>query len=268
MGQLSGGPSLRPVFFTREYVSRGTCSSRVVVVTHERMELVSGVSCGHVSGNPVVHYVGIDPGNHLPLMIALDSRGRHWLTDGTRSTVVYPPMRENSGVGAVSFTYDYSVDGATSLLSTVDPIKTKELPYDSLIHVNWLILAVHRMVQTHPRGTLGIDRAVLDHDPLFASSQLRVKIQGAEKLYLIKRLRPRRRGHFLIEIIARDNEQVMLLAEHTVLGLVLNKTLEVHIGDAEQQAREIMAEVLEFIWECNTDQRNITTNNMGKSNLT
>jgi len=170
-------------------------------------------------------------------------------------------MRENSGVGAVSFAYDYSVDGATSLLSAVDPIKTKELPYDSLIHVNWLILAVYRMVQTHPRGTLGINRAVLDHDPLFASNQLRVKIQGAEKLYLIKRFRPRRRGHFLIEIIARDNEQVMLLAEHTVLGLILNKTLEVRVGAAEQQAREIMAEVLEFIWECNTDQRNIAMNN-------
>jgi hypothetical protein len=170
-------------------------------------------------------------------------------------------MRENSGVGAVSFAYDYSVDGATSLLSAVDPIKTKELPYDSLIHVNWLILAVYRMVQTHPRGTLGINRAVLDHDPLFASNQLRVKIQGAEKLYLIKRLRPRQRGHFLIEIIARDNEQVMLLAEHTVLGLILNKTLEVRVGAAEQQAREIMAEVLEFIWECNTDQRNIAMNN-------
>ena len=229
---------------------------------------MSGVSCGHVSGNPVVHYVGIDPGNRLPLMIALDSRGRHWLTDGTRSTVVYPPMRENTGVGAVSFTYDYSVDGATSLLAAVDPIKTKELPYDSLIHVNWLILAVYRMVQTHPRGTLEIDRAVLDHDPLFASKQLRVKIQGAEKLYLIKRLRPRLRGHFLIEIIARDNEQVMLLAEHTVLGLVLNKTLEVHVGDAEQQAREIMADVLEFIWKCNTDQRNISTDNTSQSGRT
>ena len=225
---------------------------------------MSRVSCGHVSGNPVVHYVGIDPGNHLPMMITLDSRGRHWLTDGTRSTVVYPPMRENTAVGAVSFAYEYSVDGATSLLSAVEPIKTKELPYDSLIYVNWLILAVYCMVQTHPRGTLGINRAVLDHDPLFASNQLRVKIQGAEKLYLIKRLRPRRRGYFLIEIIARDNEQVMLLAEHTVLGLVLNKTLEVHVGAAEQQAREIMAEVLEFIWECNTDQRNIATDNTSR----
>ena len=53
----------------------------------------------------------------------------------------------------------------------------------------------------------------------------------------------------------------MLLAEHTVLGLILNKTLEVRVGAAEQQAREIMAEVLEFIWECNTDQRNIAMNN-------
>jgi hypothetical protein len=100
----------------------------VIVETHERMGLVSAVISGEVSGNPVVHYIGIDPGNHLPLMITLDSRDRHWLTDGTRSTVVYPAVRDNSGVGAVTFTYDYTVDRATSLLSTVEPIKTKELP--------------------------------------------------------------------------------------------------------------------------------------------
>jgi hypothetical protein len=212
--------------------------------------------CGQVSGNPVVHYIGIDPGNHLPLMITLDSRGRHWLTDGTRSTVVYPAVRDNSGVGAVTFTYDYTVDRATSLLSTVEPIKTKELPFNPLIYVNWLLLAVYRMVQTHPRGTLGIDRAVMDHDSLFDSNQLRVKIQGVEKLYLVKRIRPRRRGHFLVEIIARDNEQVMLLAQHTVLGFVLNKSLDVRPGEAELQAREIMDEILDFIWTCNTDARN------------
>ncbi len=212
--------------------------------------------CGQVSGNPVVHYIGIDPGNHLPLMITLDSRGRHWLTDGTRSTVVYPAVRDNSGVGAVTFTYDYTVDRSTSLLSTIEPIKTKELPFNPLIYVNWLLLAVYRMVQSHPRGTLGIDRAVMDHDPLFDSNQLRVKIQGVEKLYLIKRFRPRRRGHFLVEIIARDNEQVMLLAEHTVLGLVLSKSLDVRPGEAELQAREIMDEILDFIWACNNDARN------------
>jgi hypothetical protein len=220
------------------------------------MGLVSAVISGEVSGNPVVHYIGIDPGNHLPLMITLDSRDRHWLTDGTRSTVVYPAIRDNSGVGAATFVYDYTVDRATSLLSTVDPIKTKELPFNPLIYVNWLILAVYRMVQTHPRGTLGIDRSVLDHDSLFGSHQLRVKIQGVEKLYLLKRLRPRRRGHFLIEIIARDNEQVVLLAEHTVLGFVLSKSMEVRPGEAELQAREIMDETLDFIWKCNTDVRN------------
>jgi hypothetical protein len=220
------------------------------------MGLVSAVISGEVSGNPVVHYIGIDPGNHLPLMITLDSRDRHWLTDGTRSTVVYPAVRDNSGVGAATFVYDYTVDRATSLLSTVDPIKTKELPFNPLIYVNWLILAVYRMVQTHPRGTLGIDRSVLDHDSLFGSHQLRVKIQGVEKLYLLKRLRPRRRGHFLIEIIARDNEQVVLLAEHTVLGFVLSKSMEVRPGEAELQAREIMDETLDFIWKCNTDVRN------------
>lgn len=217
---------------------------------------VSEVRCGEVSGNPVVHYVGIDPGNNLPLVITLDSRGRHWLTDGTRSTVVYPAARESSGSGTVSYTFDYTVDRCTSLLSTVDPIKADELPYNSLIHVNWLILALYRMVQTHPFGTLGIARAVMDHDCLFSTHQLRVKIQGVEKLYLVKRLLPRRRGHFLIEIIALDNEKVMLLAEHTVLGLVLNKTIEVDVGSADQQAREIMTEILEFIWECNPDRRN------------
>lgn len=216
---------------------------------------MSEVRCGQVSGNPVVHYIGIDPGNHLPLMIALDSRSRHWLTDGTRSTVVYPTVRDNSGGGAVTFTYDYTVDRATALLSTVDPIKTEELPYNLLIHVNWLILALYRLVQSHPYGTLGIDRTVLDHDCLFNSNQLRVKIQGVNKLYVVKRLLPRRRGHFLIEIIARDNEQVMVVAEHAVLGLVLNRTLEVHIGAAEQQAQEIMADILDFIWECNAARR-------------
>ena len=95
----------------------------------------------------------------------------------------------------------------------------------------------------------------MDHDPLFDSNQLRVKIQGVEKLYLIKRFRPRRRGHFLVEIIARDNEQVMLLAEHTVLGLVLSKSLDVRAGEAELQAREIMDEILDFIWACNSDAR-------------
>jgi hypothetical protein len=223
---------------------------------------VSEDFCGQVSGNPVVHYIGIDPGKHLPLMIALDSRGRHWLTDGTRSTVVYPAVRENSGVGAATCVYDYTVDRATSLLSTVDPIKTKELPFNPLIYVNWLILSVYRMVQTHPRGTLGIERAVMDHDSLFDSNQLRVKIQGVEKLYLIKKLRPRRRGHFLIEVIARDNEQVILLAEHTVLGLVLNKSLDVRPGEAELQAREIMDEILDFIWACNTYVRNDGANRL------
>ena len=85
---------------------------------------------------------------------------------------------------------------------------------------------------------------MLDHDCLFDSNQLRVKIQGVDKLYVVKRLLPRRRGNFLIEIIARDNEQVMIVAEHTILGLVLNKTLEVELGAAETQAKEIMAEIL------------------------
>jgi hypothetical protein len=229
------------------------------------MPPVSEVKCGQVSGNPVVHYIGIDPGNHLPLMITLDSRDRHWLTDGTRSTVVYPTVRNNTGVGAVTFTYDYTVDRATSLLSTVDPIKTEELPYNPLIYVNWLILALYRLVQSHPYGTLGIDRTVLDHDCLFNSNQLRVKIQGVDKLYVVKRLLPRRRGHFLIEIIARDNEQVMLIAEHTILGLVLNKTLEVELGAAEQQAKEIMTEILDFIWECNAERRDTKVDRNSKS---
>ena len=34
--------------------------------------------CGQVSGNPVVHYIGIDPGNHLPLMIAAQALVCDW----------------------------------------------------------------------------------------------------------------------------------------------------------------------------------------------
>ena len=228
-------------------------SGHLVSNCHGRL----GVVHGTVSGNPVEHYVGIDPDRKLPLMICLDARGRHWLTDGTRSTVVYPPRREaaiaGEGIaGEGNFVIDYQVDQAVSLLSTVEAIRGEELPYDALVYVNWLVLAVNLLVAAHPRGTLGIERVVLDRDPTFDSNQLRIKIQGVERLYRVRRFLPRRPGHFMIEVIARENDQVVLLAECRLLGLSHYQEHEVRPGAAQEQAREILEEILEFIWKCNT----------------
>ena len=57
----------------------------------------------------------------------------------------------------------------------------------------------------------------------------------------------------------------MLIAEHTIFGLVLNKTLEVELGAAEQQAKEIMTEILDFIWECNAERRDTKVDRNSKS---
>ncbi len=221
-------------------------SVHLVVGGHGKLVSVHGT----VSGNPVEHYVGIDPDRKLPLMICLDSRGRHWLTDGTRSTVVYPPRRDSGMPGEGAFIINYQVDQAVSLLSTVEAIRGDELPYDALVYANWLILAVNLLVAAHPRGTLGIERVVLDRDPTFDSNQLRIKIQGVERLYRIRRFLPRRPGHFMIEVIARENDQVVLLAECRLLGLVHYQEHAVRPGAAEDQAREILEEILEFIWRC------------------
>jgi hypothetical protein len=91
---------------------------------------------------------------------------------------------------------------------------------------------------------------VLDRDPTFDSNQLRIKIQGVERLYRIRRFLPRRPGHFMIEVIARENDQVVLLAECRLLGLVHYQEHAVRPGAAEDQAREILEEILEFIWRC------------------
>ena len=211
---------------------------------HGRLEIVHGT----VNGNPVEHYVGIAPDCTLPLMVCIDPRGRHVLTDGTRSTVVYPPRRGAGGEGA--FIIDYSVGQAVSLLSTVEPIRGEQLPYDALVYANWLVLAVAKLVAAHPRGTLGIERVVLDRDSVVDSNQLRMKIQGVEKLFRIRRFRPRRPGHFLIEVAARDNGQVVLSAECRVLGLDEYQEYEVMPGAAHEQARSILEEILEFIWRC------------------
>ena len=218
---------------------------------HGRLEAVHGT----VSGNPVEHYVGIDPGRKLPLMVCLDERGRHVLTDGTRYTVVYPPRRDTGAAGKVAFIIDYQVDQALSLLSTVDAIVGEELPYDSLVYANWLVLAVDVLVAAHPRGTLGIERVVLDRDSIFESNQLRLKIQGVQRLIRIRRFLPRRPGHFLIEVIARDNGQVVLAAQFRLLGLVEYQEFEVRAGAAQEQAREILEVILEFIWRCSPEAK-------------
>jgi hypothetical protein len=57
----------------------------------------------------------------------------------------------------------------------------------------------------------------------------------------------------------------MIVAEHTILGLVLNKTLEVELGAAEMQAKEIMAEILEFIWECNAERKDTKVDQKSKN---
>ena len=224
-------------------------SGHLVSNCHGRL----GVVHGTVSGNPVEHYVGIDPERNLPLMICLDARGRHWLTDGARSTVVYPPRRDTGVAGEGAFTFDYQVDHAVSLLATVEPIRSEEPPFDALVYANWLVLAVNSLVAAHPRGTLGIERVVLDRDPTFDSNQLRIKIQGVDRLFRTRWFLPRRPGHFLIEIIARENCQVVLLAKCRLLGLAQSLDYEVRPGAAHEQAREILEEILEFIWRCSPE---------------
>ena len=218
---------------------------------HGRLDAVHGTA----SGNPVEHYVGIDPSRKLPLMVCLDERGRHVLTDGTRSTVVYPPRRDTGTAGKVAFIIDYQVSQAVSLLSTVEPIVVEELPFDALVYANWLVLAVDVLVAAHPRGALGIERVVLDRDSIFESNQLRLKIQGAQRLFRIRRFLPRRPGHFLIEVIARDNGQVVLMAQMRLLGLVEYQEFEVRPGEAQEQAREILEVILEFIWKCSPETK-------------
>lgn len=229
----------------------GAWSVHSVGNRHGRINAVHGT----VSGNPVEHYIGIDPGRKLPLMVCLDERGRHVLTDGSRSTVVYPPRRDTGTSGKVAFTIDYRVDQAVSLLSTVDAIVGEELPFDALVYANWLVLAVDVLVAAHPRGTLGIERVVLDRDSIFESNQLRLKIQGVQRLFRIRRFLPRRPGNFLIEVIARDDGQVVLAAQFRLLGLVEYQEYEVRPGEAHEQAREILEVILDFIWRCSPAAR-------------
>jgi hypothetical protein len=96
---------------------------------------------------------------------------------------------------------------------------------------------------------------VLDRDSIFESNQLRLKIQGVQRLIRIRRFLPRRPGNFLIEVFARDDGHVVLAAEFRVLGLVEYQEYEVRPGEANDQAREILEVILDFIWRCSPAAR-------------
>ena len=46
---------------------------------------------GRVSGLPVERYIGLERGMGLPVMVCRDQGNRHWITDGTRSAVIFRP---------------------------------------------------------------------------------------------------------------------------------------------------------------------------------
>lgn len=205
---------------------------------------------GKVSGLPIERYIGIDPTRQLPLMICTDASGRHWVTDGTRSAVIYPDERTPDSPGGPGYDFDYSVERASALLATVEPIVRDSLPYDSLVYANWLVLATHQLILEYPQGTLAVHRVALDRDSQEARDLSRVKIQGAEKDFKVRKFLPRRPGHFDIEVFVADDTSVALVGSHTLLDVTVKETHTVVPGEAREQAREIMDRILDFIWEC------------------
>ena len=205
---------------------------------------------GRVSGLPVERYIGLDPSMGLPLMVCRDRGGRHWVTDGTRSAVVFPSERNAAEFGPENFVYDYSVDRARELLSTVEPIIRQDFPYDALVYANWLVLATHSLLLEYPRGTLAIDRISLAHDSPDSADQLAIEVQGVEKSYRMHRMRPRRRGRMLCEVTVRADGAVTVVGQHTVLDLRARQTYIVNVDDIRAQSREIVEYIVEFVWEC------------------
>lgn len=205
---------------------------------------------GKVSGLPIERYIGIDPARQLPLMICQDATGRHWITDGTRSAVIYPDERIGDAADGSSLDFDYSVERASALLATVEPIVRESLPYDALVYANWLVLATYGLILEYPQGTLTVHRVALDRDSPEAREHSRIKIQGAEKEFKVRKFFPRRPGHFDIEVFVADEMSVSLVGHHTLLDIRLNETYTVVPGEAREQAREIMDRILDFIWEC------------------
>lgn len=210
---------------------------------------------GKVSGLPVERYIGIDPARSLPLMICRDVNGRHWVTDGTRSAVIYPDERDTSAHAEGSYAIDfYTVERASSLLSTVDPFLRTELPYDELVYANWLVMATHDLMLEYPQGTTAIERVALDRDSFEARDQLILKVQGAEKSFRIRRLLPRRPGRFDITVRAQDDATVLLMGTHSLLDLEMHHVFDVRPGETRDQAREIVDRILDFVWDCRSQE--------------
>ncbi len=160
---------------------------------------------GRVSGLPVERYIGLERGMGLPVMVCRDQGNRHWITDGTRSALIFPPERDVDEFDSKRYIFDYSIDRAEELLSVVDPIIRENFPYDEWVHANWLLLTVFQLLSEYPRGSLQVDRMSLEHDSSDSSGQLQIKIQGTEKLFRVRRFRPRRRGRMIIEIYVQPD---------------------------------------------------------------
>jgi len=205
---------------------------------------------GRVSGLPIERYLGIDPARSLPLMICQDFSGRFWVTDGTRSAVIYPDQRLAESPDGTTYDFDYSVERAAALLSTVHPIVRGDLPYDDLVYANWLALATHDLILEYPRGTLAVERVAIDRDSPESRTHVRVKVQGADKDFKVHKLLPRRAGHFDIEVSVLDDTTVLLEGSHSLLAVVMREVYPVRPGEAREQAREIVDRLLDFVWEC------------------
>ena len=205
---------------------------------------------GRVSGLPVERYIGLERGMGLPVMVCRDQGNRHWITDGTRSALIFPPERDVDEFDSKRYIFDYSIDRAEELLSVVDPIIRENFPYDEWVHANWLLLTAFQLLSEYPRGSLQVDRMSLEHDSSDSSGQLQIKIQGTEKLFRVRRFRPRRRGRMIIEIYVQPDASVTLTAQQATLDLMTRKTWQPDPREIQGQARQVVDVALEFMWEC------------------
>ena len=205
---------------------------------------------GRVSGLPVERYIGLEHGMGLPVMVCRDQGNRHWITDGTRSALIFPPERDVEEFDSKRYIFDYSIDRAEELLAVVDPIIRENFPYDEWVHANWLLLTAFQLLSEYPRGSLQVDRMSLEHDSSDSSGQLQIKIQGTEKLFRVRRFRPRRRGRMIIEIYVQPDASVTLTAQQATLGLMTRHTWKPDPREIQGQARRVVDVALEFMWEC------------------
>ena len=136
------------------------------------------------------------------------------------------------------------------MLSVVDPIIRENFPYDEWVHANWLLLTAFQLLSEYPRGSLQVDRMSLEHDSSDSNGQLQIKIHGTEKLFRVRRFRPRRRGRMIIEIYVQPDASVTLTAQQATLGLMTRKTWQPDPREIQGQARQVVDVALEFMWEC------------------